>query len=66
MRYMYHVIGQLTICHYNWKSITFICMIMASKVWDDLSMWNADFAKVSSLFDLETGMCTGGKLYIYL
>eukprot|EP00559_Dactyliosolen_fragilissimus_P002304 CAMPEP_0184860284 /NCGR_PEP_ID=MMETSP0580-20130426/5199_1 /TAXON_ID=1118495 /ORGANISM="Dactyliosolen fragilissimus" /LENGTH=487 /DNA_ID=CAMNT_0027357331 /DNA_START=35 /DNA_END=1498 /DNA_ORIENTATION=- len=27
----------------NWRSLLFSCMIMASKVWDDLSMWNADF-----------------------
>jgi len=29
----------------NWKSLLFSCMIMASKVWDDLSMWNADFSQ---------------------
>mmetsp|Transcript_26548 Transcript_26548/g.30869 ORF Transcript_26548/g.30869 Transcript_26548/m.30869 type:complete len:664 (-) Transcript_26548:205-2196(-) len=29
----------------NWKSLLFACMIMASKVWDDLSMWNADFSQ---------------------
>jgi hypothetical protein len=28
----------------NWRSILFSCMVMASKVWDDLSMWNADFS----------------------
>lgn len=27
----------------NWRSILFSSMIMASKVWDDLSMWNVDF-----------------------
>jgi hypothetical protein len=25
---------------------------MASKVWDDLSMWNVDFSQVYSAFDL--------------
>lgn len=29
----------------NWRSILFSCMILASKVWDDLSMWNADFSQ---------------------
>jgi hypothetical protein len=29
----------------NWRSLIFSCMIMASKVWDDLSMWNKDFTK---------------------
>ena len=29
----------------NWRSILFSCMVMASKVWDDLSMWNADFSQ---------------------
>lgn len=31
----------------NWRSLLFSCMIMASKVWDDLSMWNIDFSNVS-------------------
>lgn len=29
----------------NWRSLLFSCMIMASKVWDDLSMWNGDFSQ---------------------
>ena len=37
----------------NWKSIMLIGMIMASKVWDDLSMWNADFGHVCPSFTLE-------------
>ena len=28
-------------------------MIMASKVWDDLSMWNADFSKICPPFTLQ-------------
>lgn len=31
----------------NWGSVIFSCMILASKVWDDLSMWNIDFSNVS-------------------
>mmetsp|Transcript_3127 Transcript_3127/g.1870 ORF Transcript_3127/g.1870 Transcript_3127/m.1870 type:complete len:264 (-) Transcript_3127:25-816(-) len=27
----------------NWRSVLFSAMILSSKVWDDLSMWNADF-----------------------
>eukprot|EP00577_Skeletonema_sp_RCC1716_P008046 CAMPEP_0113438878 /NCGR_PEP_ID=MMETSP0013_2-20120614/38178_1 /TAXON_ID=2843 ORGANISM="Skeletonema costatum, Strain 1716" /NCGR_SAMPLE_ID=MMETSP0013_2 /ASSEMBLY_ACC=CAM_ASM_000158 /LENGTH=754 /DNA_ID=CAMNT_0000329617 /DNA_START=107 /DNA_END=2371 /DNA_ORIENTATION=+ /assembly_acc=CAM_ASM_000158 len=30
----------------NWRSILFSCMVLASKVWDDLSMWNCDFSKI--------------------
>lgn len=30
----------------NWRCILFCSMIMASKVWDDLSMCNADFSKI--------------------
>ncbi len=29
----------------NWRSLMFSCMILSSKVWDDLSMWNADFSQ---------------------
>lgn len=32
----------------NWRSIIFACMVLASKVWDDLSMWNVDFSNVAS------------------
>jgi len=30
----------------NWRSVLFSCMVLASKVWDDLSMWNCDFSKI--------------------
>jgi hypothetical protein len=29
----------------NWRSLVFSCMILSSKVWDDLSMWNVDFSQ---------------------
>lgn len=29
----------------NWRSLLFASMILSSKVWDDLSMWNADFSQ---------------------
>uniref|UniRef100_A0A7S2CT32 Cyclin N-terminal domain-containing protein n=1 Tax=Octactis speculum TaxID=3111310 RepID=A0A7S2CT32_9STRA len=38
--------GYLVIRPENWKSLLLACMVMASKVWDDLSMWNADFSQV--------------------
>jgi len=44
--------GGLQIRHFNWKSILFAGMIMASKVWDDLSMWNVDFSAVCPTFSL--------------
>ncbi|KAL9187018.1 hypothetical protein ACHAXT_010738 [Thalassiosira profunda] len=30
----------------NWRSVLYSCMVLASKVWDDLSMWNGDFSKI--------------------
>lgn len=33
--------GRLSIRYDNWRSILFACLVMASKVWDDLSMWNS-------------------------
>jgi len=30
----------------NWMSVLFSSMVLASKVWDDLSMWNIDFSNV--------------------
>jgi len=32
----------------NWRSVLFASMVLASKVWDDLSMWNVDFSNVCS------------------
>lgn len=29
----------------NWRSILFSCMVLSSKVCDDLSMWNVDFSQ---------------------
>ena len=45
--------GKLCIRYDNWKSIVFASMIIASKVWDDLSMWNVDFSHVLPSFDLK-------------
>lgn len=38
--------GSLQLLGDNWRSILFCSMVMASKVWDDLSMCNADFSKI--------------------
>jgi hypothetical protein len=38
--------GKLKPTPFNWKSLLFSCMVLSSKVWDDLSMWNADFSKI--------------------
>ena len=37
---------------YNWKSLLLSAMVMSSKVWDDLSMCNADFSLVCPSFTL--------------
>lgn len=44
--------GRLCIRYDNWRSILFSCLVMASKVWDDLSMWNVDFSQVYPTFNL--------------
>jgi len=41
--------GKLTPQPTNWRSILFSCMVLSSKVWDDLSMWNCDFSKIGPL-----------------
>lgn len=40
--------GLLSPTYSNWRSVLFSCMVLASKVWDDLSMWNIDFSNVSA------------------
>eukprot|EP00527_Entomoneis_sp_CCMP2396_P001466 CAMPEP_0198139748 /NCGR_PEP_ID=MMETSP1443-20131203/2994_1 /TAXON_ID=186043 /ORGANISM="Entomoneis sp., Strain CCMP2396" /LENGTH=255 /DNA_ID=CAMNT_0043801953 /DNA_START=64 /DNA_END=831 /DNA_ORIENTATION=- len=37
--------GQLRPRASNWRSVVFSSMVLASKVWDDLSMWNGDFSQ---------------------
>jgi hypothetical protein len=44
--------GQFFIRHDNWRSVIFISLIMASKVWDDLSMSNADLSMILVHWDL--------------
>lgn len=39
--------GALAPAPHNWRSILFSCMVLSSKVWDDLSMFNLDFSNVS-------------------
>lgn len=39
--------GRLFLTFRNWRPIVFTSMIVASKVWDDLSMWNLDFHEIS-------------------
>ncbi|CAM9853826.1 unnamed protein product, partial [Choristocarpus tenellus] len=36
----------------NWKSLLMATLVLSSKVWDDLSMWNADFSVVCPSFRL--------------
>ena len=45
--------GKMCVSVYNWKSILFACLVMSSKVWDDLSMWNCDFSSVCPSFNLQ-------------
>lgn len=45
--------GRFCIRYDNWRPTVFACMILASKVWDDLSMWNVDFSQISPAFDLQ-------------
>mmetsp|Transcript_18153 Transcript_18153/g.29461 ORF Transcript_18153/g.29461 Transcript_18153/m.29461 type:complete len:510 (+) Transcript_18153:56-1585(+) len=45
--------GKLTLNDNNWQAIVLSTMILASKVWDDLSMWNADFSLICPGFTLK-------------
>jgi hypothetical protein len=37
---------ELRICSRNWHRILWICMVMASKVWDDFAMTNSDYSQI--------------------
>jgi len=45
--------GKIKLRPRNWRPILLSCMIMASKVCDDLSMWNADFSHICASFTLK-------------
>jgi len=38
--------NEFRICDRNWRSVIFICLITACKVWDDFSMNNNDFGSI--------------------
>ena len=38
--------SQLVVGYRNWRAIVLACCLLASKVWDDLSMINADFSTI--------------------
>ena len=45
--------GGLYLLPTNWKTVLISSMLMASKVWDDMSMWNGDFSKICPIFTLQ-------------
>lgn len=45
--------GRLVVRRENWKSLLLACIMMASKVWDDLSMQNVDFSQICPYFNLK-------------
>ncbi|CAB9516671.1 Cyclin [Seminavis robusta] len=47
----------------NWRSVLFSCMVLASKVWDDLSMWNIDFSNVASANSSNNQQAPGLSLF---
>eukprot|EP00605_Chrysophyceae_sp_TOSAG23-4_P002639 GSChrysophyteH1.ASY1.ANO1.2915.1 assembled CDS len=52
-RFVQEAKGSFYITIGNWRSVIFICLVMASKVWDDLSMCNEDFAGILTSWDLK-------------
>ncbi|KAI9907686.1 hypothetical protein PsorP6_016642 [Peronosclerospora sorghi] len=45
--------GRLELQRATWRRMLFCAMVMASKVWDDLSLTNADFAHVGPNVSLQ-------------
>lgn len=41
------------VCYDNWRAAFFTCILLASKVWDDFAMKNADFASLFENLSLE-------------
>ena len=52
-RLMRETNSRFCIRHDNWHSSIFVCLMMASKVWDDLSMWNSDFSQIIPGYGLD-------------
>ncbi|CAN0086287.1 unnamed protein product, partial [Phaeothamnion confervicola] len=44
--------GELRPAPRNWKSLLLSALILSSKIWDDLSMWNADFVEICPSYTL--------------
>lgn len=45
---------RLTLDARNWMPIVMVSLLLASKVWDDLSSWNVEFCEVYPMFGLRT------------
>ncbi len=45
--------GKLALVPNNWKAIVLSTMMLASKVYDDMSMWNVDFSRICPSFTLK-------------
>jgi len=45
--------GKLMLHARNWQPIVLSCMVLASKVWDDLSMQNGDFSMICPSYSLK-------------
>eukprot|EP00602_Paraphysomonas_sp_CaronLab_P004244 CAMPEP_0185028052 /NCGR_PEP_ID=MMETSP1103-20130426/13514_1 /TAXON_ID=36769 /ORGANISM="Paraphysomonas bandaiensis, Strain Caron Lab Isolate" /LENGTH=375 /DNA_ID=CAMNT_0027562297 /DNA_START=59 /DNA_END=1187 /DNA_ORIENTATION=+ len=41
-----HTQGKFRLCHLNWRRTVLACLVLASKMWDDTSMINSEFALV--------------------
>lgn len=45
--------GQMPLRWYNWAALVVVSFMLASKVWDDFSMWNCDFSAICPFLDLK-------------
>lgn len=45
--------GSFPLRWYNWTCLMIICILLASKVWDDLSMWNIDYTKICTFLTIQ-------------
>lgn len=45
--------GRMPLRWYNWAALVVVSFMLASKVWDDFSMWNCDFSAICPFLDLK-------------
>lgn len=44
--------SKIEIRYFNWRPLVFTALLLASKFWDDIGLWNIDYVEHLELYGL--------------